>query len=564
MLVNTHTHRTASERGSDRAGDTGSTLVSVLVVMLVLTLGGVALAAIVMNTTGSLVDTRSRTQAQAAVDAGIAAQTANLESGLLDCGSTTQGDAGVPVNASEGPTYDWTLSCDESSTPAIAVLKTEAAVNGAKASRQAVFHYTASHSRPPTAGGPGLFYTYGMTTRLNHYQFDSANSEVGIDEFVGSAGVYASTGNIACGSPSVFPADVYTKTGNLQLDWGCVIEGNAYIGGKADINGGTIEGDLVAPKNVEHLIKSTVGTPGGDGGNVLLGGTFTLNGGTVYGSVSASGTGTSTLGSGTIHKNFRYKGGYGLWGTPAGTIVKGTIVKDTSLSDPAMPEIPVWQDVTFQPVNDTTPPKAWADEGYRLTTVTGAACNKWSGNSADVTSLTSALSNKMIFDIRACTGAFDTNAGGANKEVRVNQDVAVIANRWYLSGTKFSSADGAEHTIHLITPDGQPGTAGPQCISPAGNSEQVNDSRVDPKIAVYLYTPCLMKFNSGSATFRGQVYSGDLSFGGGVKVAFAPRNVPGYDFGAGVETPGSGGSPGGGGGERPVFTLQSTRDLPTP
>ena len=68
-----------------RGRDEGSTLVSVLVVMLVLMIGGLAVAAVVTNTSGMLAKTGNRSQAQAAVDAGIAAQTARLESGALAC-----------------------------------------------------------------------------------------------------------------------------------------------------------------------------------------------------------------------------------------------------------------------------------------------------------------------------------------------------------------------------------------------------------------------------------------------------------------------------------------------
>jgi hypothetical protein len=529
----------------------GSALVSVLIIMLVLTIGGLALGSVTVSTTGVLMSSSDRTKSQAAVDAGLAAQLSRLESGELPCEAASGSDH---VDGAGSPSYDWNLVCGDG----LATLSATARVGAADVSRQIILGVTGG-SQPPTAGGPGLFYTYGLNSRLNSYVFDDVNSEVGIDEFVGSAGVYASAGTIECGTGSVLPGDIYTKVGDLQLDSGCFVQGNAYIGGKADVNGGAIQGSLVAPKNVNHEITGTLGKAGGTEGNAFLGGTFTLNSGTVYGSVSASGTGKSTLGSGVIHGNFRYMGSYGIWSTPASTIVKGTVFKDTALAAPTLPEIPDWQDVTFAPVNATTPPAAWAEKGYQLTTVTGSACSKWSGNSADVSSLASTLTTNMIFDIRACSGNFDTNLGGANKEVRVNKDIAIIANQWYLSGTKFTSADGNPHTVFLITPDGNPAAAGPQCTAPAAASEQLNDSTVSPKIAVYIYTPCLMKFNSGTATFRGQVYSGQLSFGGGVKVAFAPRSIPGYDFGEDVEPwPGSGG-----GSSELVFTLLSTYDIGT-
>ncbi|WP_127818308.1 pilus assembly PilX N-terminal domain-containing protein [Microbacterium sp. CPCC 204701] len=536
-----------------RRDERGSALISVLVIMLVLSLGALTLAAIVTNSTGVVVEGRSTAQSRAAADAGIAELLAAAERG----GVCDQILSDVELGA--GSSYTATSTCDE--TTGLVVFDSNGTSGHGDTTRvRAVYELNITPAgTPPTSGGPGLFYTYGMNTRLNSYVYDDANSEVGIDEFTGSAGVYASTGKIECGSDSVFPGDIYTKTGDLQLDDGCLVEGNAYIGGRAFVNGGTIEGSLIAPKNDNHTISGTVGVSDGSDGNVLLGGTFTLNGGTVHGSVSAAGTGNNTLGSGTIFGNFTYRGSYSTWGTPANVIVKGARVKNTELTAPTLPQIPPWQDVTFTPLNATTAPQSWSDEGYQLTTVTGTACSKWSGNSADVTSVAGSLSTRMIFDIRACAGNFDTNAGGANKEVKVNQDIAIITNRWFLSGTRFKSADGQPHTIFLITPDSQPTVAGPQCNSPAQDSQQLNDSTVAPEIAVYVYTPCLMKFNSGTATFKGQVYSGRLEFGGGVKVAFAPRNIPGYDFGKDVEPwPGTGG----GGTSSGIGGLLWLRDVP--
>ncbi|CAH0151479.1 hypothetical protein [Microbacterium sp. Bi121] len=548
MLVSLHEAlRRRIHDPSDLRNDRGATLVVVIIVMMVLMVGAVLVGGLVVNTASSVVSSRSTAQSRAAADAGLAAAIAQASGAGADpCSAVPAGTA---------PNYTVAVACDSPGVGQVTYTVTGTA-SGASTTLSAV--YELDGLTPPTAGGPGLFYTYSMGSRLNSYVFDSANSEMGIDDFVGSAGVYASLGKIACGTGSVFPGDIYTKTGDMQLDNGCVVEGNAYIGGTAVVNGGKIEGSLIAPKDVGHTIAGTVGKVGGSEGNVFVGGTVTLNAGTVYGSVRAAGTGNSTLGSGTIFGGFTYKGGYGTWGTPATTIVKGPITKNTALATVPLPEIPTWQDVDFTPVNATTPPQAWADEGYKLTTVTGTACNKWSGNSADVTSVASTLTSRMIFDIRACSGNFDTNAGGANKQVKINRDIAIIANRWYLSGTKFSSADGQPHTIYLITPDSKPAVAGPQCNSPASASEQLNDSMVDPKIAIYIYTPCKMKFNSGPATFRGQVYSGELEFGGGVKVAFAPRNIPGYDFGEDVDPwPGSGGA-----GTDSLGDLISQRDVP--
>lgn len=550
-----------------RHDDRGSTLVSVMVAMLVLVAIALTTATVTFNTTRGLVTTRSTAQARAAADAGLAALVAHARRTNDFCDLTLPVPSAGPSASPSPDVPHYKATSNPQDLPEggckdekVTFQSTGFAADGSQATIVAEYQVI-KNTAPPTAGGPGLFYTYDAASRFNGYVFNKADSEVGIDEFVGAASVYAhnafTTGKIACGSGSVFAGDLYIKTGGLQLDAGCVVEGNAYVGGVADINGGTIEGNLVAPSNSEHLIRGTIGKAGGGSGNVFLGGTFTLHPGLVYGSVQAAGSGNNTLGSGTIHGNLTYKGSYSTWGTPASTIVKGTLAKDTGLTAPSLPEIPPWQDVEFTPVNATTPPQAWADAGYKLTTVTGTACNKWSTYTADPNSMTSSLSSRMIFDLRGCSGGFSTNETG-NKDVAVNHDVAIIANYWYLSGTKLKSADGQPHTIYLITPDSQPTVAGRQCNSPAKDSEQGNGSKVDPKLAVYIYTPCQMKFNDSSSTFRGQVYAGKLDFGGGVKVAFAPRNIPGYDFGKDVDP-----WPGGGGGAGALIlgALQSQRDV---
>ena len=510
--------------------------VALPMVLLVFVVGVALITAFLVAIVGSsrvTVSTKAGVQAQAAAEAGV-------DTVLAAASATDPCTATSPVSGTN-PTFSASFACN-SAKDQLTITSTGTAASGMTRKVQTVVALR-SNARPPTAGGPGLFYTYGMDTRLNSYVFDSANSEVGIDVFAGSAGVYASTGDIQCGVGSVFPSDIYTAAGGLQLDSGCVVNGNAYIGGTAKVNGGTIQGDLIAPSTANHTVTGVIGKAGASsGGNVVTGGTVTVNSGTVYGNVTATGTGSSTLGSGENKGNFTYRGSYGTWGS---NIVKGAISKNTGLIAPVLPLIPGWQDVSFTPLNATTPPQAWQDEGYRLTTVPVADCGKWSGNGADVTAQANALTTKMIFDIRACTAGFNTNAGGANKTVSVKTDIAIIANKWYLSGTQFKSTDGAKHTVFLITPDSKPTVPGPDCVSPAGGSELLNNSTVDPKIAVYLYTPCSMNFNGGS--FRGQVYAGKITFGGGVNVAFAPRNIPGYDFGAGYDPVGGGGNPSNGG-----------------
>lgn len=494
-------------------GDAGSTLVTVLIIMLVLSVGGIAIAGLVTSSTVSLAQSNSRLQAQAAVDAGIAAQTARLETGVLECGASATEAVGDDATS---PEYEFAFSCNANT----ATLSVDATVDGATVKRQAVFTINPA-GPPPTAGGPGMFYA-NQLSHLSNYEYLPEHSEVDIDDFAGASGVYVSNGNLACwDSNGVFPGIVYLKSGNLTLGSGCSVDSDVFVGGSFTIQGGS----------------------------------------QVTGNVFAAGTGQNTLGDGTVQGNFTYRGTFTTWSAPVTSRVKGAVTKDATLTPSKFPPIPDWQDVAFTPVSATIPPQAWADAGYGLTVVTGAACSKWRTSQEDVSSVFASQSGPMVYDVRGCTSKknehdFTTNDGG-QKLITLTHDTAIIADSWYLSGARIESNGNVPRTLYLVTPDGNAAQAGPQCESPAAGSEMGNTSIVEPEVAVYIYTPCQVKMNSAGNVFRGQIYAGDLSFQGGGQIAFAPRNIPGYDFGEAVTPPPT---PGGGTGETTV-TLISTHDV---
>jgi Tfp pilus assembly protein PilX len=539
-----------------RRDESGSALITVLIVVLVLGLITVTLSSAIANTTRTGVGVRTNLQAQAAADAGLAAASLALKSATDVC-TTTVPSGSVPASGSTTASYAATIVCNTAKTQA--TVTASGTANGSTSRVQVV--YAVNPSAPAvnyTAGGPGLIYTYQLADS-NTYSYNSANSEVLSSEYDGAGALYAVSGDVSCWTNVAYPANLYLGSGSLNMGNGCTIRGNAYIGGTVNMqSGGVVEGALVAPSTANHTIAGTVGTTSASTGRIDTGGTITLNRGTVRGSVNAAGTGNSTLGEGLITGDFTYKGTYNVYNAGTeGTIVKGSLRKSTTLTAPTLPAIPNWQDVVFTPSTPSTAPPAWAAKGYQLVTVPAANCNQWATYQENVGILTKALTSNTIYDIRACGDGLSTNSGGA-KDIPLNRDVAIIANKWYLSGAKITSNDGQPHTLYLITPDSQPSTPGPQCNYPAGNSEQGNGSTVDPKIAVYIYTPCEMNFNDASATFRGQVYAGKVRYAGGAKFSYAPRAIPGYDFGAGV--------PGGGGGGAGTTTytlgaLISRRDV---
>lgn len=480
--------------------------------------------------------TRSGVQAQAAAEAGIEAAKVSL----TDASSANVNFCtAFPSVSSNDPKYVVTGQCDNNSAPTkITLISISDHPSGGFAKVEAVLPVTAGSTEKETAGGPSIVFANSITGALSGYSLDAVNSEVDHQDF------YIRTGSVACWNSATYSHSFYLYGGSFTNGSSCTVNGDIYASDGVTLQG-TINGDIVSHKASGDIIYQSARV----NGNFWSKGTLSPLQAPISGNVTLAGTGTSTM-----QNNAQIGGSLTHRGTVNGATgrVSGAIVQSNSPTIPDFPEIQPWQDVTFvavtKPDGSKEPPAAWKDAGYALEVVSGgAACSKWYGNSFNVTSVLSGGTSKIIYDIRNCgpNGGhdFDTNSGGAVKTVRVQRDFAVIANSWQMSATVFESADGQSHTIHFITPDGNPAASGPQC-APGKDSELLNKTLVDPKLAIYIYTPCNMKFNGTSATFRGQVYAGSVSFGGGVTMAFAPRSIPGYDFGTGGSPthPGSGGS----------------------
>lgn len=495
-------------------------------VLLVFVVGIALISAFLVAIVGSsrvTASSKANVQAQAAAEAGIAAGWVQLNTGDPCTVLTT------PLPDTDLK-YSVSASCNAAKT-LVTVTSVGTAPNGQSLKVEAVYGVTPATSPQPTAGGPGLFYAASLSSRLNGYVFDPARSEYDVAAFAGAGSVYTSSGNFSCGSGSTFPADVVVGGGNAQIDSGCVIQGNALVSGTMELNGGTVEGNIVATGTARHKLTGQVGKAGANG-NVTVAGPFTLNGGTLEGTATATGTGSTTLGSGKVKGNFLYRDTYTTWGTPASSIVNGTVTKNPSLAAPTFPGVPPWNDVAF----GVTQQAAWVSAGFAIVTVPAGECGRWNGNGGQnpIWSSLSADLKKTVYDVRACTNVSTNNGlSAAQKSVNLRADIAIIAKGGTLTGMNFTSTN--NQTMWFITPDGNPAAAGPQC---SGSDWIVRSNTVGNKAALYLYTPCTADFNT-SGQWRGQIYSGDLNFGGGVTIAFAPRSIPGYDF--------TGSAPGGGG-----------------
>lgn len=321
--------------------DAGSTMVTVLIVMLVLTVGGVAIAGVSFNTAIMVVASKDRTSAQAVVDGAIASLTVDLMDGTIPCdtASPTEGSAKNGTAASS-PVYNWKLVCSESGTAGTATLSAASNVDGQKAVREAVFSYELEPSTTIDYGSPDdPIMLFGDNTTT----FNSNNLVLGTN----SIHVSIPRGNLICNTP--FPGNLVVY-GNITVQGGCTVGGN-LISVTGTISGNTlkVEGDVVSygsvslnsNSEIKGSLYSSTGSLSIQGsrvyGNVQTKGNIETNGSRIDGNASSS-EGTIKLGYGDSVTGAVTTGGTGtntLPGTVGSIHTLGSI--DFTYSDKTIP-----------------------------------------------------------------------------------------------------------------------------------------------------------------------------------------------------------------------------------
>jgi type II secretory pathway pseudopilin PulG len=508
-------------------------MVTVLVVMLVLSIGGLALATIITSTTVSLSNSNSRAQAQAAVDAGIATETAKLENGTHVCGagSNTYSDTEVPVNSANDPSYDYRLGC----AAGVATLEVFSEVGGSRVGREATFTYTVAS----TPGAEGDIVMYGgditFTTQVN------------------------------AGTASR-PVEILIPNGSFTCQntiWGTVVA-------KYDVrtNGGcTVHGDLTSTDGRFSMSNS----PDLVTGNVIAGG---------------SGAATSVQGriDGSLHTNHGVNFGWSghTYGGPA--IVNGPVslgsMRLPSLTKPAGQSYEVqsgWVGTLSQPAAvpaPTLPPLIdWFEyryqesdwPGYNIVTLTSGGSNStpgtcsyfnaWPSNgwTVDLNSIT----NHTVIDARAC-GNLSANAG-MSPVVDLKHNLVLLANSFDMTNLTFRAASDAptgenKPSLWFITEDRTPADHKPTCGS-GQNSTSMNHFKAEPNIKTMVYSACGIGFSGNNSVYNGVLYGGNWT-GHGAGINYTP-DVIGLP---GMSSAGSGGSGGGSAGP-PVFSLSTSRTI---
>ncbi|HEY3407260.1 MAG TPA: polymer-forming cytoskeletal protein [Propionicimonas sp.] len=230
----------------------GSALVSVLVIMLVLTMFALSLAAIVTNTSSTLISGRSSLQARATADAGVAAALAAFKKAQACTGT---------ISSATAPVYSATCTADAST---VTFTSTGSADDGRQAVVKAVYGYTTAQTYEANVG---QLVVFSGTTMYAPNKVTSATTA--------PAKVIVAVGDLNC--DSAMAANVVTED-DFYAHSGCAVSGWVKAKGDATLDAGSSVGqDLTTGGPAILNSVSSVG------GSLTSGGTATLYSGSSVG-----------------------------------------------------------------------------------------------------------------------------------------------------------------------------------------------------------------------------------------------------------------------------------------
>lgn len=521
---------------------TGSALVSVLIIMLVLSLGALATALVVTNTTGVVADTRAVTQSRAAADAGLSdAVTLAKRSGSF-CGAPTTGSLG------SGSSYAVTSTCDTSARTV--TFTSVGAAGGARTSARAVYTYTSG----TTGHGADMVFYSDTTFTKEVMTSNSAN---------GLLSIVIPSGNFTC--QVHIPANIIAS-GDVKTNGSCTIDGNVRAGGAADMSNGTdlIKGSVTASATTAMKLSGRVL------GDVWVGGSLVIPNGwgghTYPGKVTAGGnvdlTNGRITGTLTLPKSSRVDyDGYRTITSPTASSdrISGGIVWKDAVAAPTRPTFEGWFDYSYKPAD-------WRPyNGVTFTEITLAAsgsgtwtCSRFNANNPDTGGAAgwrelALLTTPTIINASACSSLSSNN--GSSPKVALATDVVFVAKSYDLTSLTLTSKAGTTAKVWFVTNDGLTTGAGagkPSCTNGAG-SIGVNHTDV-AGVNAMIYTPCTINIQ-GNSKWTGAMYGGAFSYGGGMTFTGANIALPGM--------PSSATMPGAGASSAPALgALISRQDVP--
>lgn len=502
--------------------DEGSALVSVLVIMLVLTITGLALAAIVTNTTSGLAGSRDTAQSRAAADAGLA-------TGLAEAKRTGQA-CGMDIASTTAPKFRVTSVCGSGR---VTFTVTGTGENGGRTKTEATFSYSSG-----TAGTGADMIFFGDTT------FTKEVLAHPLDESLLS--IVIPSGDFTC--MAKIPANL-VLAGDLNSKGNCDITGSVVAGGEADMSNGVdrVGGNLTLAGPGSNIIRGSVGGIVDARGGIAFG----WEGKTIGGNVSSGGDvslGSAKIaGALTLPKSKTYKQDSGS--------VTGGISRPDTVTPPTAPTFAKWFDYTYK-LSDWQP-----YEGGTFTPRTlGASgsgdntCAYFNSYPADGWKSLGAATTPTILDARACTN-LSSNSGTA-PVVELKSDLVLLAKSYDLTKLTFTAAPGVTTPprVWFIVEDTVDDDA-VTCAGGAGNIK-INGTVMSTSITAMAYTPCTIDIaGMGNDTWKGSFYGGKFNYGGGIQFYGSPIALPGMPSSPTSTIPST---PSGG----TVGALISQRDIP--
>jgi hypothetical protein len=457
----------------------------VLIIMMVLSIGGLALAAVVTNTTSGLVHSRGTAQSRAAADAGLAQAIS---------GARRAGDVCDIHLTGTVPVYSVTSTCVNDK---VTFRSVGTGGDGRTTTLEAVYDYTTS---PAMSGEAELvFFNSGSDSVYftNHVMAETSGDLATI--------LFPGGGLFEC--KTVVPGNIITK-GSIQGQSGCTITGSVYAGGLNPASGYAL-----------YLNNSDVV----QGGAAVVGNVLVAGSPGIKGSLTVPSTAKVTAGWGNDLKS------------PASenTHIKGGILWSTTLGQPSMDP---WFDYPASNLSADWP-------GYQILTLTSTStpynCSTWTGKSNTFwTSYVTGLTKNTVVDARACSGGMDT-AQGANSTATLGVNLVFIANHYTLGTLKLSPKPGTDPSAWFIVPDTTADNS-PTCPS-AGKTPDykiVTDASISVTVNAMMYTPCVITVGNGG-TWTGSMYSGSLNDGGDITIYTSKMALPGQ-WGTGPGGSGSG------------------------
>ncbi|MCG7414317.1 polymer-forming cytoskeletal protein [Microbacterium aurum] len=533
-------------RYRDADGETGSAIVTVLIIMLVLTIAGLTLAAITVNTANSVVSSRSTAQSRAAADAGLTAALAlAVRDGDICDDVPVESD---PVNGDlgDGSTYSVTRDC--ASLTGRVVFRSEGhASGGAVTTTEAVYDY---NPVPLVVNEPALVTRAPLN--LSALKIKAVDPDVPSTVWVIPDGTGA--GDFTCNSGGAIAGSVYLPAGTVLGVGGCEVTGDVYAEKDVTIGSGTdIHGDLVS-------LNGKVQVSGGstiDGG-VYAKGDITFTGGPrIYGDVVSS-AGSVTLSGGmtidgSIHaklnvvatsissrfvaniyagNNLTLSGGApavrdrilygGTLNIPTSSTAASwavTSVTKTSLqpliTTPQLPNAPEWQGITKADLDALV-----ANGVFKKITWSGNCSYSWYPEHEMIAKINS-LTTPTLIDASACT-TLDMHQYSGTMQIKT--DIIFVAPAMNVQQQKYISADGKRHRLWFIVPE-EPTR---NCATSGGISIATTSmlpTGDTSKISAMIFTQCTVTFPNAGEDWRGSVQAGVMA--GKPNYWYTPVGFPG-------------------------------------